>query len=804
MLVKRFISILLSLIMILSLMPMAVFASDYIDEVYITNILEPIVGVKWESQWDKSEMTYDNSSYAVFQQPDWYDETEKRFLESNEVFKEGHSYTVQVWVEAKDGYEFDSTVTSYNMKGYINGNEAKLSKAFEYQRWAMVVLSYTFPEVKNNKKITNISVTDIVEPKIGKQSIARPHYLKYSEGVEGYRASWYENYHAGAEKFTGVFAAEKAYTFEVIMEAEEGYEFARKGNEADVTVTFNGIATDVAVFDGVGRLCVRFEYDNLGKAKEDIMGVITYKIKEPVVGETPSFTAENQREDGLYYIDSTDSNYTKNGITWYEGVDDSRKMKETDVFKADEYYYVAIHVKPIDGYRFEIDSNGDLLLSGAINGQYAIVTGNDENAFVGYAFEKLGKEDDRIVISEIEATSNYPAICYMYGAYYSPGFTVTKGTPATILFTDWEVEYGNKDWEKLTSNKNFSGGFARISAQIRIDGESAKEYVLSNNTKVKVNGEEWTVSDVRVEDGYSYGLIQSPQIVPVPIEEAPTFTVTFDSKGGSKVEPVTGRYYAYGVAEFEDPVRSGYRFDGWYKDEQYSEKFVFINNTNDVMGGYDRVYEDITLYAKWEKNSKEEQESPSQTEKPTEIEAPQETEKSAFIDVAKGEYYYDAVMWAAENGITGGTSANTFSPDSICTRAQVVTFLHRMIASPEPAAIDMPFVDVKEGAFYYKPVKWAVGSKITGGTSANTFSPDDNCTRAQVVTFLWRTAGQPEPTGKNNPFTDVKADSYYYDAVLWAVENGITGGTSANTFSPDSNCTRAQVVTFLYRFINAG
>ncbi|MBQ7950802.1 MAG: S-layer homology domain-containing protein [Clostridia bacterium] len=789
--------------MITSIIPTAVFATDYIREVYVTNVLEPIAGIKWESQWDKSEMTYDNSSYAVFQQPEWYDETEKRFMTPNEVFKVDHIYTVQVWVEANDGYEFDSTVTSYNMKGYINEKEAKLSKAYEYQRWAMVVVSYTFPQVKNNKKITNVSVTDIVEPKIGKQSIARPHYLKYSEGVEGYRASWYENYHAGAEKFTGVFAEEKTYTFEVIMKAKEGYEFARKGTEADVTVTFNGIATDVVAFDGAGRLCVRFEYENLGVAKEKVMGAITYKIKEPVIGENPSYEAENQRDDNLYVIDTKHSG-TVNGIVWEEGIsDNSRVMNPEDTFKAGEYYHVTIWVKPAEGYLFEKDRNDDFMMVGAINSEYAICGGNDESAFVGYTFDKL-EEEKRTIISEIEATSNYPAICYMYGKNYSPRFTITKGSPATIHFTDWEVKYGNKDWEKLASNENFSGGLARISAQIRIDGEAAKKYVLSNDTKVKVNGKEWTVSSVRVEDGYSYGHIQSPQIVPVPVEEAPTFTVTFDSKGGSKVEPVTGSYYAYGVAEFDDPVRSGYKFDGWYKDEQYSEKFIFINNTNDVMGGYDRVYEDITLYAKWEKSSKEEQEAPSQTEKPTEIDAPQETPKSTFTDVEKSQYYYDAVMWAAENGITGGTSETTFSPDAICTRAQVVTFLHRMVASPEPAAIDMPFVDVKEEAFYYKPVKWAVGSKITGGTSATTFSPDANCTRAQVVTFLWRTAGQPKPSGKSNPFTDVQADSYYYDAVLWAVENSITGGTSATTFSPDNNCTRAQVVTFLYRFINAG
>ncbi|MBE7049880.1 MAG: hypothetical protein E7394_03810, partial [Ruminococcaceae bacterium] len=597
-------------------------------------------------------------------------------------------------------------------------------------------------------------------------------------------------------------AEEKTYTSEVIMEAQEGYEFARKGDKADVTVTFNGKVTDVVAFDGVGRLCVRFEYENLGVAKEKVMGAIIYKIKEPVIGETPSYEAENQRDDNLYVIDTKHSG-TVNGIVWEEGIsDNSRVMNPEDTFKAGEYYHVTIWVKPAEGYLFDKDRNDDFMLIGAINSEYAICGGTDESAFVGYTFDKLGEEDSRIVISEIEATSNHPAICYMYGAYYSPRFTITKGTPATIHFTDWEVKYGNKEWEKLASNKNFSGGLARISAQIRIDGESAKEYVLSNDTKVKVNGEEWTVSGVRVEDGCSYGHIQSPHIVPAPTEEAPTFTVTFDSKGGSKVEPVTGQYYAYGVAEFEDPVRSGYKFDGWYKDEQYSEKFVFINNTNDVMGGYDRVYEDITLYAKWEKSSKEEQEVPSQTEKPTEIDAPQETEKSAFVDVAKGEYYYDAVMWAVENGITSGTGVNTFSPNSICTRAQVVTFLHRMIASPEPAAIDMPFVDVTKDAYYYKPVKWAFGSKITGGTSDTTFSPDANCTRAQVVTFLWRTAGQPKPSGKNNPFTDVKEDNYYYDAVLWAVENKITGGTSATTFSPDSNCTRAQVVTFLYRFLN--
>lgn len=197
-----------------------------------------------------------------------------------------------------------------------------------------------------------------------------------------------------------------------------------------------------------------------------------------------------------------------------------------------------------------------------------------------------------------------------------------------------------------------------------------------------------------------------------------------------------------------------------------------------------------------------EPEKPSQTDKPSQTEKPNTDEKPGFSDVSKGEFYYEPVMWAVENGITSGTGSGTFSPNENCTRAQVVTFLHRMVASPEPPAINMPFVDVTADSYYFKPVKWAVGNNITAGTSDTTFSPDSNCTRAQVVTFLWRTAGQPKPNGADNPFADVAADSYYYNAVLWAVENGITSGTSEATFSPEDNCTRAQVVTFLYRFIN--
>ena len=169
-----------------------------------------------------------------------------------------------------------------------------------------------------------------------------------------------------------------------------------------------------------------------------------------------------------------------------------------------------------------------------------------------------------------------------------------------------------------------------------------------------------------------------------------------------------------------------------------------------------------------------------------------------FVDVATGSYYEAAVDWAVENGITKGTDDTHFSPDGICTRAQAVTFLWRAAGSPKPETRTMPFADVPAGSYYYDAVLWAVENGITEGTSDTTFSPNAICTRAQIVTFLWRSEKSPA-AGTANPFADVKSTAYYAGAVLWAVREDITKGTTSTTFSPDADCTRAQIVTFLWR-----
>lgn len=172
---------------------------------------------------------------------------------------------------------------------------------------------------------------------------------------------------------------------------------------------------------------------------------------------------------------------------------------------------------------------------------------------------------------------------------------------------------------------------------------------------------------------------------------------------------------------------------------------------------------------------------------------------NAFSDVGKDYWCYNAVNWAVENGITNGTTETTFGPTNGCTRAQMVTFLWRAAGEPHAKNSVNPFTDVSPNRYYYDAVLWAVEQGITTGATETTFEPDRLCTRGHIVTFLWRAAGKPSHSAAAAPFTDVAKNAYCYDAVLWASENGITQGMTATTFAPNRTCTRAQGVTFLYR-----
>lgn len=210
-----------------------------------------------------------------------------------------------------------------------------------------------------------------------------------------------------------------------------------------------------------------------------------------------------------------------------------------------------------------------------------------------------------------------------------------------------------------------------------------------------------------------------------------------------------------------EPEMEGLHFMGWYTE--YGELYDF---TLPVTGSF-------SLYAWFAENP--------------------------FSDVPEDSFYAEPVLWALEYGITNGATETTFDPNGTCLRAQVITFLYRADDCPDPGTGSNPFTDVKPGDFFYSSVLWALEHGITNGTTETTFGAYDSCSRAAVVTFLWRAVGSPEPESTENPFVDVQPGDYFYKAVLWAVELGLTNGVDDTHFAPADPCSRAQVVTFFYR-----
>ena len=321
------------------------------------------------------------------------------------------------------------------------------------------------------------------------------------------------------------------------------------------------------------------------------------------------------------------------------------------------------------------------------------------------------------------------------------------------------------------------------------------------------------------------------------------YTLTFDTNGGSAIAPIT-QDYGTAITAPADPTKTGYTFAGWTPAIPTTMPAENLTVTAQwrYNGGGSSGYSYYTIKATAgaggsisPTGSVSVREGRDQTftitpdkgyavsnvkidgksigavksytfenvSRPHTIEvifmkANGNPQAGVFVDVATGSYYEDAVDWAVENGITQGTDDTHFAPDGICTRAQAVAFLWRAAGSPKPETCTMPFADVPAGSYYYDAVLWAVENGIAKGTSDTTFSPNMTCSRAQIVTFLWRSEKSPA-AGTANPFADVKSTAYYADAVLWAVKENIAKGTTNTTFSPDADCTRAQIVTFLWR-----
>lgn len=358
---------------------------------------------------------------------------------------------------------------------------------------------------------------------------------------------------------------------------------------------------------------------------------------------------------------------------------------------------------------------------------------------------------------------------------------------SNIQYLDITLQMKNSsgEWVNIVNPEDFPKGGVYVTISYPNGTDKQDTFYISHMLTVDMNGKkagevEEITPITKGENGISFHVTSlSPFAIGWTKYVAPTpggggggggavstYTLTFDTNGGSAIDKITkDSGTTIDLAAYK-PTRAGYTFAGWFSDKALTKAVTSVKLTANT-----------TVYAKWTQSG---------------------TAQNPFVDVKEGAYYYDAVLWAVEQKITSGTSATTFSPDASCTRAQMVTFLWRAAGSPKVENGKNPFADVKADAYYYDAVLWAVEKGVTSGTSATTFSPDATVTRGQTVTFLYRNAGSPEVSG-TMPFTDVEADAYYAKAVQWAVQQKITTGTSETTFSPMSDCTRGQIVTFLYR-----
>ena len=380
-----------------------------------------------------------------------------------------------------------------------------------------------------------------------------------------------------------------------------------------------------------------------------------------------------------------------------------------------------------------------------------------------------------------------------YEILYVPGtLTITK-VKASITADDLSKVYGEADPELTAAVTGAVNGEELSYTLSREAGEDVGTYAITVTLGENPN------YDITVENGTL--TINAATITitaldqrsflgaPLPRWTAASYTVT-GLVNGEKLDTEPSVRYLLGSSEV-----TALRATGDYQIVPYGARAK----------NYEIVYVPGTLTVIYAPMNQPTQ--PSAPSQPTQPSQPDEPENptpyfNPFTDVNPEDYFYDAVRWAVENKITSGTTPTTFSPYFDCTRAQMVTFLWRAAGSPAPKSTACPFADIDPNAYYYSAVLWAYETGITSGLTADTFGPNETVSRAQMVTFLWRNAGRPEPKSAVCPFEDIDPNAYYYKAVLWAYENGITYGTTDTTFSPNNPCTRAQIVAFLYRAYN--
>ena len=430
---------------------------------------------------------------------------------------------------------------------------------------------------------------------------------------------------------------------------------------------------------------------------------------------------------------------------------------------------------PTDVYCAEFDENGDLRFT---------MDGRDSKNFLSGCNIAItqSKYSSELAVSLKLPQQLQKSDTDTYQFQYTVDFTVDQADNLNETYSveggfEWEIWYANT--LNLNVNEGFIPGGNPWSGE-SLTGKKTLDITATLDAAARSTGKLSAYAELTL-DTHSYSHQREKPLFISPTLYSDVSLVKFVDSDAADAE-VLDVYLAATGSPFDKPItepkRDEYDFAGWYYKDADGAEHPF-NGTIAVAG-------EMIIYAKWA-------EPFGGAAGLVAI-----LDDIPFVDVSFNDYYYDSVKWAYHSGVTGGTDAWHFSPDAGCTRAQAVTFLWRAAGCPTAGYLGN-FTDVDADAYYAPAVAWAVANGVTNGTSATTFSPEAACSRGDIVTFLYRAFG-----GTSNgyhPFSDVPANAYYADAVAWAYEHGVTGGTSADKFSPADACSRAQIVTFLYRVL---
>ena len=645
-----------------------------------------------------------------------------------------------------------------------------------------------------------------------------------------------------------------------------GYAFEKWINESDETVSTSAsytvtVGANLAltpVFTAQTGKTVTVTAENGGSVDWEVDGVDgDTNIVYP--GETLKITAAPN--DGKMV-----AGWEIKGV--YDGNDYSRE--KTFAYKdLSDSNTISVSFKAVTYFTVQFADN----ITATADGE-SISTGDDVAAGSKMTFTYSNNDDTSVrVIKWKNGETEYPLTEQLVIDSLMSALDISVET-GELSFFNVDVE-GEHFTSSITGTYEENGSYAAgSSVTIKLTPETDVRITKVDCTGADISQDEdtgiWTAVIERLDGNVTCKVTTESTAAPPAVTK---FTITFDANGGS-VSPETMETDENGkLSALPTPTRDGCTFDGWYDakdggskvpaDKTYTESTtIYAHWTKNSSGGgtsgggssgggssggggvstptYSVTAPDKTENGKVTISPKNASEGTEVTVKVTPdsgyaLEGLTVTDKDGkklkltdkgsgiytftmpagkvtveagfradaaepvnpFVDVSGGAYYEDAVLWAVREGITSGTTATTFSPGASCTRAQMVTFLWRAAGSPKASGSN-PFRDVSADTYYYDAVLWAVENGITSGISADAFAPDAMVTRAQTVTFLYRAAGSPA-AASGSSFSDVRGDAYYADAVSWAVEKGITSGTAAAAFSPDADCTRAQIVTFLYR-----